>query len=307
MNPFKVIVQWLEKWLTHETTPARGATLCDFDRIRYELKPADVLLIEGRSRVAGVIKQITQSNWSHAALYIGKMHDIEDKRLRDYVSKSYDGDSEDQLLIESELGLGTVIRPLQVYEGEHVRICRPNGMSYRDGQQVLHYAVSRLGQEYDIRQILDLLRFLLPYSFIPGRWRSSLFSHLPGQATKTVCSTMIAEAFSFIHFPILPLVKRNGEKGVQLFQRNPKLCTPRDFDYSPYFTIIKYPFLDFSQHSSDCRLLPWHGDSTLEGQEADLYMTAGQIRDLKRFKDKLSDDSDNPKSTSNDNPSDTKG
>ena len=287
MSPCTIIVHCLEKWLTREVVLARGAMLCDFERIRYELKPADVLLIEGRSRVASAIKRITQSNWSHAALYIGKLHDIEDKRLRDYISKSYEGNSEDQLLIESELGLGTVIRPLQVYEGEHVRICRPNGMSHRDGQQVLHYAVSRLGQKYDIRHILDLLRFLLPYSFIPGRWRSSLFNHMPGQATKTVCSTMIAEAFSFIHFPILPLVKLNNDKGVQLFQRNPKLCTPRDFDYSPYFTIIKYPFLDFSQHSSDCRLLPWHGDHTLEGQEADLYMTAGQIRNLKRFKDRL--------------------
>ncbi|MCK5894212.1 MAG: hypothetical protein KAG53_07335 [Endozoicomonadaceae bacterium] len=287
MNPFRVIVNSLEKWLAHESSPHQGSTLCDFERIRYELKPADVLLIEGQSRVAGVIKQVTQSPWSHAALYIGKLHDIEDKRLREYVNKSYDGNNEDQLIIESELGFGTVIRSLQVYEGKHVRICRPNGMSYRDGQQVIHYSVSRLGHEYDIRQILDLLRFLLPYRVIPSRWRSSLFSNKSGQATRTVCSTMIAEAFSFIHFPILPLVKLNGKKGVQIFHRNPKLCTPRDFDYSPYFTIIKYPFLDFSQHSSDCRLLPWHGESTLESQELGLYMTTGQIRDLKRFKDKL--------------------
>ena len=294
MNPSRVIIKWMEQWLSREILPTDGSGLCDFERIRYEIKPADVLLIEGQSRVAGVIKQITQSPWSHAALYIGKLHDIEDKRLREHVSKNYEGDSEDQLIIESELGLGTVIRTLQVYEGKHVRICRPNGMSYRDGQQVIHYAVSRLGLEYDIRQIIDLMRFLLPYNFIPSRWRSSLFNNLPGQATRTVCSTMIAEAFSFIHFPILPLVKRNGEKGAQIFQRNPKLCTPRDFDYSPYFTIIKYPFLDFSQHSSDCRLLPWRGDSTLEGQEAELYMTVDQIRDLKRFKDKLTGDEPKP-------------
>jgi len=78
---------------------------------------------------------------------------------------------------------------------------------------------------------------------MPRRWRSSLFQHNAGKATKTVCSTMIAEAFGFIQFPILPLVKRSGEQGVQLFRRNPKLCTPRAFDYSPYFEIIKSPFM----------------------------------------------------------------
>ena len=55
-------------------------------------------------------------------------------------------------------------------------------------------------------------------------------------------------------------VKRDAGDGVQLFRRNPKLCTPSDFDYSPYFEIIKYPFLDFATHSS-YRLLPWSESS----------------------------------------------
>ena len=82
---------------------------------------------------------------------------------------------------------------------------------------------------------------------------------------------MIAEAFGFIQFPILPLVKRTSNEGVQLFRRNPKLCVPCDFDYSPYFEIIKYPFMDFSQHS-DYRLLPWRGNAVLSGDEARFYI-----------------------------------
>ena len=69
---------------------------------------------------------------------------------------------------------------------------------------------------------------------------------------------MIAEAFGHIQFPILPLVKRIEGDRVQLFRRNPKLCVPSDFDYSPYFDIIKYPFLDF-HHYAEQRLLPWRG------------------------------------------------
>jgi hypothetical protein len=82
---------------------------------------------------------------------------------------------------------------------------------------------------------------------------------------------MIAESFGFVQFPILPLVKQDGETDLQLFRRNPKLCTPRDFDYSPYFEIIKYPFMDFSHHST-YRLLPWHGNTRLQGDESDLYL-----------------------------------
>ena len=85
---------------------------------------------------------------------------------------------------------------------------------------------------------------------------------------------MIAEAFGEIQFPILPLVKEVDEGKVQLFRRNPKLYTPSDFDYSPYFDIIKYPFLDFNAHSH-YRLLPWRGNGSLSGDEMDFYIDPG--------------------------------
>ena len=70
---------------------------------------------------------------------------------------------------------------------------------------------------------------------------------------------MIAEAFAEVEFPILPLVQRNEQGRVRLYRRNPKLCTPSDFDYSPYFEIIKYPFYDFADIPS-YKLLPWTTD-----------------------------------------------
>ena len=168
-------------------------------------------------------------------------------------------DCNEQLVIESELGLGTVIRPISVYREEHLRICRPKGLNRNDARKVLTYALSRVGTPYDVRQILDLARFLFPWAIMPRRWRSTLFHHHAGLPTRTVCSTMIAEAFDAVRFPILPLVKRIEGTTVQLFRRNPLLCTPKDFDYSPYFEIIKYPFLDLTTHSSFC-LVPWQSD-----------------------------------------------
>jgi hypothetical protein len=270
MGIINFITQPAVSWLNHQRPPRR-TPLSDYERIRHEIKQCDVMLIEGRSRVSDVVKMVTQSPWSHAALYLGRLHDIDDPELRQVVTNHYDGDPADQLIIESELGHGTKVRPLEIYKDDHARICRPSGLEYQDTQKVIRYAISRLGTDYDVRQIIDLARFLFPWAIMPRRWRSSLFSRMPGRSTRTVCSTMIAESFGFVQFPILPLVKQDDGTVVQLFRRNPKLCTPRDFDYSPYFEIIKYPFMDFSHHSS-YRLLPWRGTNRLQGDESDLYL-----------------------------------
>ncbi|MCS5711218.1 YiiX/YebB-like N1pC/P60 family cysteine hydrolase [Candidatus Berkiella aquae] len=252
---FRKLTQGIIKWLTDERAN-NEIPLCDFERIRYELRPCDVLLIEGRSRISEVIKQITQSSWSHACIYIGRLHDVDNVALRKKLEKQFNGDPNIQLVIEGYLGKGTIVSPLENYKHDHIRICRPRGLSRQDAQQVTAFAIHKLGTDYDMRQIFDLARFLVPWSILPRRWRSSLFVHHAGQSTKTVCSTMIAEAFACIDFPILPVIKQHEESGVELYARNPRLFTPRDFDYSPYFEIIKYPFVSFLE--SPYRHLPWN-------------------------------------------------
>ena len=263
------ILRWLG-W----RRPPRDYPLSDFERIRDELKLGDVILVEGRSRAADVIKLVTQSPWSHAALFIGRPSTIDRPELRRLIAERVGPDCDDQLIIESELGLGTVIRPISVYREEHLRICRPKGLNRHDARMVLMYALSRVGTPYDVRQILDLARFLFPWAVMPRRWRSTLFYHHVGLPTRTVCSTMIAEAFDAVRFPILPLVKRLEGTTVQLFRRNPLLCTPKDFDYSPYFEIIKYPFLDLTTHSSFC-LVPWQNDRI--GSSDSLSLSRSQV------------------------------
>ncbi|MCL6269864.1 hypothetical protein M3P05_07905 [Sansalvadorimonas sp. 2012CJ34-2] len=229
-------------WLTYESEVSRHA-LSDFDEIRHELKPCDVVLVEGRSRVARIIQRLTFSRWSHAMLYIGRLEDIEDEELSALVRKHFDRDLSSsrnpQLIIESEFGIGTVTRPLSIYRGEHLRICRPQGLVQSDRYDVLKYAASRLGQEYDIRQIIDLCRLLLPTRLLPRRWRSTLFRN-PEPWSRTTCATLIAEAFSFVNFPVRPLVVKDQDSQ-RLYQRNPKHCTPGDFDYSPWFQVNKFP------------------------------------------------------------------
>ena len=252
----------LTNWLTKDPEhPSESVLLLNFDRLSYELRPGDVILVEGRSKVSEVIKMITQDPWTHAALYIGRLYEIEDAAVRKTVSRYINAEPDQQLIIETLLGEGTVVYPLEKYRHEHLRICRPNGLSPKDAQKVTNYAVDHLGTTYDVRQILDLGRFMLPYGIVPRRWRSSLFNHNAGDPTRTVCSTLVAQAFQSVRFPLLPLAEHTDHGKLHIYQRNPRLVTPRDFDYSPYFDIIKYPLFgpdDFAVY----RHLPW-GDKDI--------------------------------------------
>jgi hypothetical protein len=239
-------------WLNAE--PRNGVSaLSNYDRLRMEIRPADVVLVEGRGRISNIIKNITLSSWTHAALFIGRLHDIEDGDLRDYLRYHYRGDPAEPLMIEALLGEGTLVSPLSKYRDFHLRICRPKGLSRLDAELVIRHCIGCIGLEYDVRHLLDLARFLLPYALLPRRWRSCLFQHNSGIPTRTVCSTMIAEAFQTVKFPIMPLLADDTK---MLRERSPKLFTPRDFDYSPYFEIIKYPMFGFDELAV-YRQLPW--------------------------------------------------
>lgn len=252
------LISKISKHLTKEWE-SEQSYLCDFDRICYEVRTADVLLIEGRNRISGVIQRITQSPWSHAALYIGRIHDIQDAKLREEIHKHYKGPVSDQLLIESIIGKGTLISSITSYKNDHIRICRPAGLTHKDAQRVIAFAIKSLGKEYNIRHFFDLGRFLLASRFIPRRFKSSLFKYDPGQATQDICSAMIARAFTSINFPILPLIREDQKHHLELIHRNPKLYTPSDFDYSPYFNIIKYPLLSVTG-TAPYQDLPWRED-----------------------------------------------
>ena len=232
-------------WLKYEK-PLEELPMSDFDRISYELRLCDVLLIEGRSRVSEIIKTITQSPWSHTVLYIGRLHDIENPMAREKVRENFSGTLEQQLIIESILGEGTIVSPLEKYRDFHIRICRPKGLTKQDAQNVIGAATNHLGMKYDIRLNFDLARFLLPWRVLPRRWHSTLFARKAGTPTKEICSLMLAESFSAVNFPILPIVKEDKKKGFLLYHRNPRLFTPKDFDYSPFFEIIKYPIIELT-------------------------------------------------------------
>jgi hypothetical protein len=222
------------------------------------LQPADVLLVEGNHRISTAIKYLTQSTWSHAALYVG---DFRRTRLG----------LEAPVLIEADVEQGVVAAPLTKYAALNTRVCRPVGLRAADAQQVVHYAIGRLGHAYDLRNVIDLARYLLPVPPVPVRWRRRMLAFGGGDPTRAICSTLIAQAFQSVRYPVLPRIERRTGRddpayGVReiLHIRHYSLFTPRDFDISPYFRVIK-PVVE---NGFDFRALTWaETESTTPGAD----------------------------------------
>lgn len=257
----------LTRWLAQEVQ-AGGRAQCDFDRLRDTIRPADVLLVEGRTRLSQFIKNITQSQWTHSALYAGYLHEIENDHVRRRIRDAYRGDPGEPLLIEGLIGEGIIVVPLSKYRNAALRLCQPRGLSREDAGKVISFATHHLGIGYDTRQLFDLARFASPYGILPRRWRSTLFDGTAGIADRTICSTLIAAAFQSVNFPVLPVVNCNGDGEMRLYRRNPRLCLPRDFDYSPYFDSIKFPPLTLDEVGV-YRDLPWDDSGVVCNGEDD--------------------------------------
>lgn len=221
----KLIADYLQK----EVPGYEPFTPSDPDHLRASMQPGDVLLVEGNNRVSGIIKYLTQSTWSHAALYVGP------------IDGAVEPDGEPHVLIEANIGEGVETSPLSRYFPYHTRLCRPVGLSHEDRNTVCRYAINRIGFGYDTKNILDLMRYLFPLP-VPQRWRRRLIALGSGDPTKIICSALIAQAFDSVRYPILPKVTRAGSRAARreiLQIRDSSLYMPRDFDISPYFNIVK--------------------------------------------------------------------
>ncbi|MFK7867388.1 MAG: YiiX/YebB-like N1pC/P60 family cysteine hydrolase [Alphaproteobacteria bacterium] len=250
--------RWLAEYLTQPVDVPSLSPSTPRKLLESNLQQGDVLLLEGKLRISTAIKYLTQSSWSHALLYVGpeylqraqaagKLPNIDVKK--------------DQLcMVEADLKHGVRLVGLDHYLYHHSRICRPIGLSDFDRQQLCDFALERLGHHYDLRNIIDLMRYLLPTPPIPARYRRKLLSIGSGDPTKAICSTLIAQSFQAIGYPILPSITYHANQSHRAHDavgdpadptthpstyhptyhhRHHSLYTPRDFDVSPYFEIIK--------------------------------------------------------------------
>tara|TARA_B100000700_G_C14323908_1_gene525018 strand:- start:27 stop:500 length:474 start_codon:yes stop_codon:yes gene_type:complete len=149
------------------------------------------------------------------------------------------------------------------------------GLSDQDRQTVIDYMINaqRRGMKYDLKNIIDLMRYLLPKPPVPKRFRRRMLALGSGDPTRTICSSLIAQAFQQVKYPILPNVRERSiydSKQQQfvareyLHIRHHSLFAPRDFDLSPYFRIVK-PSLETNFNYKE---LEWYEDAA-ESDESD--------------------------------------
>jgi hypothetical protein len=219
------LIHFLEQPSFHRTSPPTHS----IDLLKETLRPGDILLVEGQQRFSMAIKYLTQSNWSHAALYIGNNE-----------------------LIEADLKDGVIRIPVDTYKGYHTRICRPLELDPKDLDAIIQNLIAKQGLSYDIINIINLLKYLFPlhpFKKLQGTPFISLGSDDP---TKVICSSIIAQAYHDIGYPIFPIVK-NVEGKRKYAKRHVSSYVPSDFDRSPYFRIIK-PSIEAG---FDYKEVPW--------------------------------------------------
>jgi hypothetical protein len=257
----------------------------DPEKLKATIRAGDVLLVDGDQRVSQVVKYLTMSSWSHSALYVGDALLRGDAAAGIRLRRRF-GREARHLIVEALVDRGVTVSPLVKYLDYNVRICRPVGLTPEDREKVLGHVISRVGLTYDRRNFLDLARYLLPFHLIPVRLREDALHFGSRRETETICSSLLAEAFGSVGFPILPMRARQpartlSEKVRQqilgrptrraysglLKARHPTLCVPRDFDLSPYFDIVKFEPVEAA--AFDYRRLEWEGKAVLEGGPVD--------------------------------------
>jgi len=247
--------KWIAAYLQKEVSGYKPFTPSDPEHLRGIVQPGDVLLVEGQSRFSVAIKYLTQSTWSHAALYVGDASGLADAQERP------------RCFLEADLRDGVRVVSVAEYAGLHCRVCRPVGLNNGEIDALVRHALARLGHQYDLKNVIDLARYLLPTPPVPVRWRRRMLALGSGDPTRAICSTLIAQAFQSVRYPILPIIENVPSKDPMcpgcmdeiLHVRHHSLFAPRDFDVSPYFAVIKPTLQAGFAHRS----LAWHQDTRM--------------------------------------------
>jgi hypothetical protein len=232
----------------------------DMAALHAVLRKGDVILVEGNERVSECIKYLTQSSWSHSVIYVGDEPLRRDPERARELREQF-GEDAGFLVVEALVESGVVLSPISKYANFNIRLCRPYGLTAADQREVVDYAISKVGLNYDLKNVFDLLRYFLPVHLVPTTMRRRALQFGSGDPTRVICSSMIAESFERVRFPIVPsyepypvgfvpprtargVLHRFGRVGPQppglLRPTATSLVTPRDFDLSPYFAIVKF-------------------------------------------------------------------
>jgi hypothetical protein len=181
------------------------------------LHRGDVLLTQGNSRFAAVIKCLTRSPWSHVSMYVGPLDDGPDPPC----------------IVEADVAAGVRSIRLSELNALQVRVLRPIGLTDTDRARLAHWVVGQIGSEYDLAHAWRLLRNALRL-LLPARFRSA-----PGtialSAKGFICCSLLAHAFAWVGHSVLP-----DQAGLSLtVSADATHLVPSDFERASLFEVVE--------------------------------------------------------------------
>jgi len=191
------------------------ATTADAGSLAWALDRGDVLLSDGDTRVAALVKRFTRSTWSHVSMYVGPLEEGPDPLC----------------IVEADIAAGVRSIRLSELKALQVRVLRPIGLNDMDRRRLADWVVSRIGSEYDLAHAWVLGRNLLR---LPLRLRSPP-NTMANSATRFICCSLLAHAFTLVGYPILPVQMQVGPTGT-VDHRN---LTPGDFEHASVFEAVR--------------------------------------------------------------------
>ena len=288
-------MSWIRAWLTARLTDFLNQPVGHYEQhhpndlplLRRHIRKGDVLLVEGHQRVSAIIKYLTHSSWSHAALYVGDELVQRGGPLRELAVEHF-GDEAESLVVEA-LTDGVVASPLSKYADHNVRICRPHRLRSAHRARVIDAAVDSIGLRYDLKNVAELAIYLIKVSLLPVRYRRRALTLGSGRSGQVICTSLLGRIFQDVGFPVLPEVAQNaptqGEVGRRprtlldrigrrntwhavYRRRHPTLLMPRDFDLSPFFEVVKFNVI--AEKSFDYERIEWEEETESEPESEEV-------------------------------------
>ena len=146
----------------------------------------DVLLTDGDTRMAALVRRVTRSPWAHVAMYVGPLESGADPRC----------------IVEADIAAGVRAVRLSELKGLRVRVLRHSGLDDRQRHRLADWVVTRIGGQYDLAHAWALTRRLVGLR-LASRLAPAPVAMTQG-ATRFICSTLLAQAFLMTGYPIVP-------------------------------------------------------------------------------------------------------
>jgi uncharacterized protein YycO len=194
------LVAALERYLAEPV--GRPAASGDVLALAGLLRPGDVILTEGNSRAAALVRRVTRSPWAHVSVYVGPLEAGGDARC----------------IVEADISAGVRAVPLSEFKGQRARIVRPLSLTDTDRQRLVDWLVAHIGCPYDLTHAWALGRSLLnmpaPRTMVQD-------------AKRFVCSSLLVQAFLVVGHPIAASEAR--------------YVVPGDFEGAAGFEVVQAP------------------------------------------------------------------